>query len=129
MHVEIAANVPQFHQFGQAAFRGGFDLAAVFAQLGRNPRQTQRFVDPGLGIAGHFGIVLHAEQAVFAELQPHLHGARADGHVVVLAAGEILHGGAETAGRQRAHVHLQALAAHLGAGFVLAAAQHFLTRG
>ena len=55
-----------------------------------------------------------------------LHGARADGDVVVFAAGEILHGRAETAGRQRAHVHLQTLAAHLGAGFVLAAAEHFI---
>ena len=116
----------QLDQFGQAAFGGGFDFAAVFAQLRRNPGQAQRFVHAGFGFARHFAIVLHAEQAVFAQLQPHLHGARADGHVVVLAAGEVLHGGAEAFGRQRAHIHLQALAAHFGAGLVFAAAQHFL---
>ena len=71
-------------------------------------------------------VVRHAEQAVLAQLEPHLDGARADGDVVVLAAGEVLHGGAEALGRQRAHVHLQAFAAHFGAGLVLAAGQHFL---
>ena len=117
---------PQFDQFRQAAFGGSFDLAAVFAQLGRNPRQADGLVHAGLGLARDFRIVLHAEQAVFAELQPHLDGARADGDVVVLAAGEVLHGRAETFGRQRADVHLQALVADAGAGLVLAAAQHFV---
>ncbi len=76
VHVEVAADVGQLDQLGQAAFGGGFDFAAVLAQLGRNPRQAERLVDAGFGFAGHACIVLHAEQAVFAELQPHLHGAQ-----------------------------------------------------
>ena len=116
----------QFHQARQTALGGRFDFAAVLAQLGRNPGQAQRLVDAGFGLGGHQRIVFHAEQAVLAELQPHLDRARADRHVVVLAAGEILHGGAETVRRQRAHVHLQTFAPHLGAGLVLAVAQHLL---
>ena len=95
VHVQVAADVFQFHQLRQAALGRGFDFAAVLAQLRRNPGQPQRLVDPGFGFAGHPRVVLRAEQAVLAELQPHPHGARAQGDVVLLAAGEILHGRAE----------------------------------
>ena len=106
---------------GRRPSSGGFDLAAVLAQLGRNPRQAERLVDAGLGLAGDFDFVLDAEQAVFAELQPHADGARADGDVVVLAAGEVLHRRAEALRRQRAHVHLKALEPDARAGLVFAA--------
>ena len=100
VHVEVAAQVAKLDELGQAAFGGGFDFARILAQLGRNPGQAERFVDAGFGFASHF-------------------------EIVVFAAREILHGGAETAGRERTNIHLQALAAHLGAGFILAAAENF----
>src|ERR1039457_4233588 len=123
VHVQVAADVAQFHQLGKASLLRGFDFAGVLAQFGRDPRQAQRLVDAFLGLAGHAGIARHAEQAVLAQLQPHLHGARANGDVVVLAAREVLHGGAEVLRQQRAHVHLQAFAAHFGAGLIPAAPQ------
>src|ERR1022692_4857422 len=106
MHVHIAADVRQLDQLGQAVFGGALDLAQVFAQLRRNPAQTQCFVDAGFGFARHLGFVRAAIQAVLAQLEAHLHRARADGHVVVLAAGEVLQRRAEAFARQRAHVHL-----------------------
>jgi hypothetical protein len=53
VHVQVAADVGQLHQFGQPAFLGGFDFTRVFAQLRRNPGQAERFVDAGFGFAGH----------------------------------------------------------------------------
>src|ERR1039457_6756308 len=90
------------------------------------PVKYCRSVDAFLGLTGDPGLVGHAEQAVLAQLEPHLHRPGANGHVVVLAAGEVLHGGAEALRQQGANVHLQAFAAHLGAGFILAAGEYFL---
>ena len=129
VHVDIAADVRQFDQLGQAIFGGALDFAQVFAQLRRNPAQAQRFIDAGFGLARHFGFVRAAIQAVLAEFEAHLHGASADGHVMVFAASEVLQGRAEAFARQRAQVHLQALAANLGAGLVLAARQQLLHLG
>ena len=129
VHVQVAADVRQFHQLGQAVFGGALDLAQVFAQLRRNPAQPQRLVDAGFGFARHLSFVRATIQAVFAQLETHLYRARADGHVVVFAAGEVLEGRAEAFARQRAHVHLQAFAAHSGAGLILAARQEFFHLG
>ena len=115
---------PNSTNSGKAAFLGSFDLACILAQLRRNPRQADRLVHARLGSARDFEIVFHAEQSVLAELQPHPHGASADRDVVILAPGEILHGRAEGVGRQRAHVHLQALVPDFRAGFVGALCQH-----
>ena len=41
VHVEIAADIRELDQLRQAALRRGFDLAGVFAQLRRNPREAQ----------------------------------------------------------------------------------------
>ena len=39
VHVQIATDVGQFDQLRQTAFERGLDLAAIFAQFRRNPRQ------------------------------------------------------------------------------------------
>src|SRR5262249_33132589 len=51
------------------------------------------------------------------------YAAGAYGHVMVLAAREVLHGGAEAFGREGADVDLQAILADTGAGFVVTAGQ------
>jgi hypothetical protein len=45
VHVQVAADVLNFDQRREAALGGGFDLAPVLAQLGRDPRQVQGAVN------------------------------------------------------------------------------------
>ncbi len=45
VHVDVAADVFELDQRGDAAFRGGLDFAGVFAQLGRNPGEAERLVN------------------------------------------------------------------------------------
>ena len=52
VHVQVAADVAEFDQFGKPALFGGFDFAGVLAQFGRDPRQAERLVDALLGLAG-----------------------------------------------------------------------------
>ena len=95
----------QFHQLRQATLDRAASISPQFSRSsGGIHGRPERLVDALLGVAGDLGVVVDAEQAVLAELEPHPHGARADGDVVVLAAGEVLHGRAEAlaaAGRAR----------------------------
>ena len=60
VHVQVAADVGELDQLGQAAFERGFDFAAVFAQLRRNPGQAERLVDFLFGFARHALLVSRA---------------------------------------------------------------------
>ena len=120
----------EFDQLRQAAFQRSFDFAAVFAQLGRNPgagrarRRSPSSVSPATRC-----FVFQPEQAVFIEREAQLERAAAQQDVVLLAAGEILHGRAVAFVRQRAQIHLQALEPILDAGFVGAFAEHAVRLG
>ena len=113
---------------GQGVGRGGVDFAQVFAQLGRNVVELELGVDFFFGFSRDRLFGVERGQAVLAEGVTHLQRALAQGHVVGFRAGEILHGGAEGFGRQKAHVHLHA-AAQTKADFVLAAGDDFHQAG
>src|SRR3712207_8840196 len=51
MHVDVAAEVVDGDELGEPAVRGGLELAASLAQLGRDPRHPQPLVDLLLGRA------------------------------------------------------------------------------
>ena len=80
-------------------------------------------VDFVFGGAGDALVVVQAKQAVFVEGEAHLQRALAQRDVVVLGAGEVLHGRAVGFRRQQADVHLHA-AAQLEADLVVAFGQH-----
>ena len=111
---------------GQLSFGGRFDLSAIFAELRRNPGQTQLRVDLLFGFRGNPLIRIETKQAVFVERQPHLQSALAKRDIVILAAGEILHRRAVTFGRKRPHIHLNAFEPDFRAGLVLSTAEHFV---
>ena len=96
--MEIAADVAQLDQLGQLALFGGLDLAAVLAQLGRDPRHAEALVDLLLGGAagGHAGGVV--EDPVLGDVQPAPDGRLAQRHVVLLGAREVLQDVAELVG-------------------------------
>ena len=66
VHVQIAAQVRQFHQLRQAAGARRFDLAAIFAQLGRDPGQADAAKHRLLGVAGD--ALAAAEHTVLVDL-------------------------------------------------------------
>jgi len=134
VHVKIAADVGKFDQLGQAASRrliddGGFHLAAIFAQFGRNPGQAERGVNLFLGFPADAALVLETKQPVFIERKAQLQRPAAHQNIVLLAAGEILHGCAVTFVRERAEVHLKALETILNAGLVGAFAKNGVSFG
>lgn len=67
VYVQVAAQVGALDQRRQRPFGGGFDLAAVLAQLGQDPGQPERGVDLLLGCAGAPATAV--EQPVLVELQ------------------------------------------------------------
>ena len=67
MHVHVAANVPLLYQLGKAVLQGGFEFAAVFAKLGRDPVHAERRVNLFLGCARHEGAVFNARESVLAQ--------------------------------------------------------------
>ena len=104
---------------------GGFDFAAIFAQLRRNEVELQLGVDLFFGRAGHAPLAFQRGQGVFVERVAHLSGAAAQRDVVLLRAGEVDQRGAVVFRQQQAHVHLHALG-HAKAHFIFAARQHLL---
>ncbi len=65
--MDIAANVLFFDEARQGVGGGGFDLAAVLAQLGRNPVEVERAVDVFFGCGGDLCSVIEAGERVLAE--------------------------------------------------------------
>ena len=109
---------------GSLCFCGGLDLAAVLAQLGRDAVELELAVDFVLGRAGDALVVVQRNSPYSLSVNPILQRALAQRDVVVLGAGEVLHGRAVGFRRQGAHVHLHA-AAQLEADLVVALGQHF----
>ena len=120
VHVDVALQVGLGDQIGQSVGLGGVDFAQIFAQLGRNVVELELGVNLFFGFSRDRFFGVECGQAVLAEGVTHFQRALAQGHVVGLGAGEILHGGAEGFRRQQAHVHLHA-AAQTKADFVFAA--------
>ena len=112
VHVQVAANLGLFDQMWERAVQRGFQFAAILTQFGRNPRVAQPLINFRFGCARHPLVGFNREQAVLIQSKALPHGVGADGDVMFLAAGEILHGGAEAfSGQARAHL-LEAARAH-----------------
>ena len=85
-----------------------FELAAVLAQLGRDPRQPEALVDLLLGRAAQRLAGRVVEDPVLGDVQPAAHGRLAQRHVVGLRAGEVLQQVAELVGLDDAQVDVEA---------------------
>ena len=105
--------------------RGGLDLAAVLAQLGRRSRPGRAPRRCPLRSRPAIGLVVGVEQAVFVQLPAALERAIAQRDVVRLRAGEVLQRRAALLGRDEAQVGLEA-AAKQHAGLGVAVAEHAL---
>src|SRR5271157_1331510 len=125
VHVHFTANVFDGNEAWQLVFRGRFDFAEILAQLGRNPVQLELAVDFFFRCTGHALVVVESKQAIFVERQTHLECALAQRDVVVLRAGEVLHGCAIRFRRQSADVHLHSTA-QLEADLVVALGEYLL---
>ena len=93
---------------GQRVLQGGFDFAAVLAQLGRDKGEPQRRVDRVLAVASHHDAIGQPRQAVLVETQPKGDGAVAQGDVVRLRPGEVLQRRAFLVGGHQPQVGLEA---------------------
>ena len=97
------------------------------AQLGRDPRQAERGVDALLRLTGDALVVTHPEEAVLVQLESESKCAVAEGDVVRLGAGEVLHRRAAARGRHEAEIRLLAASQqHTRLG--LAPAEHALDK-
>ena len=70
MHVEVAPDVFQLHQLGQAPLAGGLDFPAVFSQLRRDPGHFHRRKNFRFGLSAHQAVLL--ENAIFVDLEDFL---------------------------------------------------------
>src|ERR1700737_2448133 len=59
VHLKVAANIFVADQLGQAVGFGGFDLAAIFAQLGRDVVELQLGVNFFFGVAGDAALAFY----------------------------------------------------------------------
>ena len=107
---------------------GGFELAAVFAELGWDVVEVEGVVDVFFGGGGDDGVVFEAEEGVLGEGEAALDGALAEGDVVVLGAGEVLQGGSVAGAGEEADVDLEVVAEGEG-DFVLAAGEELVDEG
>ena len=113
--MQLGAHVRQLDQVGQLAVARRLHLAAVLAQLGRDPGQAQRGVDLFLASAQDLAAVF-ALQGLLGEREPLLERQLAQAHVVVFGAGGVLQGGAEALRRVHPQLGAQAVG-ELHAGF------------
>ena len=108
VHVEVAAQVGLLDQHRHVAGALEAQLAAVLAQLGRDPRQPEERVDLLLGRAAVRLAGRVVEDAVLGDVQAAADDRLAQRHVVVLRAGEVLHDVAELVGLDDAQVERDA---------------------
>ncbi len=62
MHVEVAADVGEGDELREGVGGGGFELAGVFAELGRDVVEVEGVVDLFFGGGGDDGVVFDAER-------------------------------------------------------------------
>ena len=110
---------------GSAPSFGGLELTVGLAQLGRDPRQAERGIDALLRLTGDAPVVTHTEEAVLVQLESEPECAVAEGDVVRLGAGEVLHRRAAARGRHEPEIRLLA-ASQQHARLGLAPAEHAL---
>ena len=116
--MQVAAKIAALDQRRQFPGLGRFDLASVFAQLGRNPIQPQRGVDVFFPRRGDRGAV--AVKAVLVEQQSVLYRDPPQMDAVGLRAGEVYHRRAVALARHHAEIDVQAAAQRdAGLGFAL----------
>lgn len=72
MGVQVTAQLAQLHEVGQASGTRRGDFAAIFTQLGGDPRQAKRAIDRRLAVAGKRFVA--PKNAVFVEFQPLIAG-------------------------------------------------------
>jgi hypothetical protein len=135
VHVEVAADIGEGDESRERAARwvgkaecGGFEFAAVFAELGGDVVEVEGVVDGLLCFRSNDLIVFQSEQGVLGEGEAAFDGALAEGDVVVLGAGEVLEGGAVAGAGEEANVDLEVVAEGEG-DFVLAAGEEFVDEG
>jgi hypothetical protein len=88
--VEIAEDVAPPNELRQRAGSGGFQLAAVLAQLRRNPRVAEVSVELLLGLHRRDAAGLHLLHAILGNREATPDRVLAQRDVVVLRAGEVL---------------------------------------
>jgi hypothetical protein len=108
VHVQIAAQVGQRDQLGQAASLRRFDFAGCLTQLGWNIRQPDRRKDLLFAVAAQAYPVAAAKDAVLADVQPASDRAVANRDDVLFSAAVGVQTGAEVARRQHPEVDLVA---------------------
>ena len=87
MSVQIALDIRKLHESWQSPRARSFDLAAVFAQLRRNFRETDRTIHRSLGIAGD--TFRAQENPVLVDLEATVHRDLAQRDAMRLGAGEV----------------------------------------
>ena len=105
MHVEIATDIALFHELGTICIRL-FNLALILTELRRNPVEPKRLIDALFGFAGHARVVVTGNSPYSFSVSPMRKRALPQCDVVLLAAPEILHRGAEALMLQRPHIDL-----------------------
>ena len=106
VHLQVAANVREIDEVGQAMLGSCVDFAGVFAQLRRNEIEAQLGVDVLLRRAGHRPLGLECGERVFVQRVAHLDGAAAKRDVVFLRSREIEQRGAVAFLFENANIHL-----------------------
>ncbi len=103
--VQVAADIVELDEIRQRAVLGRLDLAAVLAQLGRDPGHVQPMIERLLVLRREQTIALH--DAVLVHLPAALPGTAAHGDVVLLGACEVQKRRAEALRLDEAQVHTQ----------------------
>ena len=94
--MKSSAEIRPFNQVGKASAFRGFQLAAIFTQLGLNVGETERSVDISLEV--NIGkrllelATLRSAKTIFIERPASAPGARPHADIVLFAAGEIVEG-------------------------------------
>ena len=128
VHVDVAVEVGEGDKVGKGVRCGGFELAAVFAELGGDVVEAERVVDFGFGFRRDDAAVVDAGEGIFGKGEALLEGALAQGYVVVFGAGEVLEGGAVGGTGEEADVDLEVVAEGEG-DLVLAAGVELVDEG
>ncbi len=110
MHVDIALQIFLRNQLGQGMVLRQVDFAEVLAHLRRNVVELELAVDFLFGSSSDRFLTFQSGQAVLVQRVSHLESALAQGNVVSLGSGEVLHGRAEGFRRKQTNINLQAVA-------------------
>ena len=135
VHVDVAVEVGEGDECGEAALGrvgegcgGGFEFAAVLAEFGWDVGEVEGVVDGFFGLGGDDLVVFEAEQGILGEGKAAFDGSLTERYVVVLGAGEILHGGTVAGAGEEADIDLEVVAEGEG-DFVGSAGHELVDKG